>query len=147
MMPRLLRFGDQLLHGIDRAQRVAHVADGKDARAIGEGRKLQVQFPVVRDRDHLQHGAMPLAGQLPWDDVGVVLHAGDQHFIPLLQERSPQAACGEVEAGRGAAGEDHLVRVLGVDVLADRFACGFLRLGGLGAQRCTPRCTLALIVA
>jgi hypothetical protein len=78
---------------------------------------------------------MPLAGQLPRHDVRVVLHAGDQHFIALLQQQLPQAERRQVQARRGATGEDHLVRMLRVDVGADRLTCGFLRLGGLGAQR------------
>ena len=78
---------------------------------------------------------MPLAGHLPRNDVRVVLHAGDQHLVALLQQQLPQAERRQVHACRGATGEDHLVRMLRVDVLTDGLPRGLLRFGGLGAQR------------
>ncbi len=63
----------------------------------------------------------------------MVLHTGDQDLIAFLQEQLPKTVRRQVDARRSATGEDDLVRVLRVDVLADRLASGLLRFGGLGA--------------
>ena len=78
---------------------------------------------------------MSFAHHLPGNDVRVVLHAGDQHLIALLQKQLPQAERRQVQTPRRATGEDHLVRMPGVDVPADGLPRGLLRFGGLGAQR------------
>ena len=131
----LLRLGDQLLDGIDGPERIADMTDGEDLGPFRERHLRKVPFAAVRDRDHLQHRAMPLTSQLPGHDVAVVLHAAYHHFIALLQQELAKTCRGKVDACRCATGEDDLVRVLRVDMLADGLASGLLCFGGFGAQR------------
>jgi hypothetical protein len=90
---------------------------------------------------------MPLAHQLPGNDVRVVLHAGDQDFIAFLQQQLPKAVRRQVDARRSATGEDDLVRMLRVDVLRIVSRAASCASVALVLSVCTPRCTLALIVA
>ena len=77
----------------------------------------------------------PVAGsELPGDDVGVVLHPGDQDLVSG-GERAPAPALGdEIDALGGAPGEDDLLRRRGVHEPGDPVADGVVRRGGPLAQ-------------
>jgi hypothetical protein len=59
----------------------------------------------VHRRD-TQHGAAILANHLPWDDVGVVLHGGDENLVARLDESLAVTVCDQVDGLGGSANED-----------------------------------------
>ena len=69
--------------------------------------------------------------QLPGDDVAVVLHRGDDDLVARLHLRQAEGGGQEVDALRGAAGEDDFVGGAGVDELAHGLAAGLMQFRGL----------------
>ena len=65
---------------------------------------------VVEDRDEAEPGAGAFGEELPRDEVGVVLHLGEQDHVAGPEEFSAPGVRDEVDALGGAAGEDDLVR-------------------------------------
>jgi hypothetical protein len=54
---------------------------------------------VLGDTDKAQNGAFALSEHLPWDEVSVVLHDGEQNLVSFLQ----------VDRGRGGVGSDESI--------------------------------------
>ena len=113
---------------VDGAEHVGHVGEREDLGALGQERVEvgEVEPALVGDR-HPAQGRAGAAGQLlPRDEVGVVLHLGDDDLVAGPEQRSgarpparrrPSAAGGgvgervgdEVERLGGVLGEHHLV--------------------------------------
>ena len=110
-----MRQTNQLLDGIDRAQGVREVRHGRHARLRREQplELVHEQLASIVHRRDAEHGALPLAEQLPGHDVRVVLHRGDEDFVSRADVRVPPRARDEVDA---------LGRVPRVDDLARRIA-------------------------
>ena len=72
------------LHVVDGSEAVGQMHDRDDLR-LPAGQDLlvllQPQFAAVVHRDDAQLGAGLLAHHLPGDDVGMMLHGGDHHFV------------------------------------------------------------------
>ena len=77
---------------VERAEHVGDVGEREDLGALGEQAVEvgEVEPPVGRDRHPAQGGAGAAAGLLPRDEVGVVLHLGDEHLVARA-EREPVA--------------------------------------------------------
>ena len=105
--PDRVRGVDELPEGRDRTERVRHAGDRQDLRPLGEQRAEvgQVQLPVIGERDVAERRAGDGGGHLPRDDVGVMLHVGEQHLVALMEELPPPALCDQVHGFGGAAGE------------------------------------------
>ena len=69
---------------------------------------VQHQLAAIVDRHDLQHGARLLAQHLPRDDVGVVLHRGDQDLVAGPTVRRAIALRDQVDGLGRAADEDDL---------------------------------------
>ena len=65
---------DDVGHGIDRAEDIAHMSHGDEARALTEQRaeSVKVELALVGDGDDTDDNAASLRQQLPGDDVAVV---------------------------------------------------------------------------
>ena len=126
-----VRLARQLGHRIDRAQRVGdvdqrHQLDPPVEQAV-EG--VEVQRAIVKQRARHQFGAGQLSGDLPGHDVGMVLHAGDQHAITGLEVGTAPAPRDQVDRVGAAHGEDDLLRGGGAKEAGDGGA-RFLVQGG-----------------
>ena len=124
------------LDGIDGAEHVADVGNADDfgpfieQRLDGIGRN----GALVGDGQDANLDALPLLKQLPRNDVGVVFHLGDEHFITLLHECLTEAGGHEIDALRGAAGKDNFARRAGIEEAAHRLAGRLVEVGGLLGQ-------------
>ena len=80
-----VRHGCNLLHRVDGAKRVGEMADGDKLR-FGAEKLLELlhdQFAAIIDGRHAQLRAFFLTQHLPRNNVGMVLHRGDQNFITV----------------------------------------------------------------
>ena len=80
--------GDDVTDGVDGAE---HVADGRDAdqarcRREEADEGFDVEAAVVGDGAYLNLYARAHLQQLPGDDVGVVLHLGDDDLVALCMK-------------------------------------------------------------
>ena len=123
---------DDVAYGVDGAQGIGDLVDGNDARmAIEERRqRVEVEHTLVAERDRPQAGA----GQLPGDDVGVVLHTGDDHLVVATEIASGERGGHQIDAFGGPTGEDNLMTMTGMDELLHLTAHLFVLLGSKGGQ-------------
>ena len=89
------------------------------------------EFSTLVHGDDSQCYALACCLQLPWHDVGMVLHGGDDDLVALLHECVAEGRCDEVEALGGATGEDDFLGGGGMDELAHLFASCLVQVGGL----------------
>ena len=125
--------GNHLLDGVDGAQHVADVGDADELGLWGEEPFvfIQQQLAAVVHGDDAKHDAALGGLQLPGDDVAVVLHGGDDDLVARLHLRLAEGGRQEVDALRGASGEDDFAGRAGVDKPAHGLAAGFVQLCGL----------------
>jgi hypothetical protein len=89
------------------------MVNGHDASLRGEETLvgLKVEDTFVTERNGTKGGT----GKLPRDDIGVVFHAGNDNLVVTREETFGERRGYEVDTVSGAAGEDNLVTVAGVD--------------------------------
>jgi hypothetical protein len=116
------------------------VGDGDELRSAFQHRRVGVHLeqPLVVDRHPVDLRPDPLGQLLPGDDVGVVLHLGEDDAVTGADIGVAPGAGDEVDRLGRVADEDHLAPVGGADVVGDRGPrplVGFGRLGreGVGA--------------
>ena len=93
---------------------------------------------VAGDRHVPKSGPRALGDQLPRHQVAVVLHLGQEYHVALLQVRAAPAGRHQVDRFRGAAGEDDLLRGLGVDELPHAVAGALVAVGGAHREGVEP---------
>ena len=121
-------FGD----GVDGSEDVADMADADETRALVEegAEGFHVETSVGEDGNDAQEDALAVAEELPGDDVGVMLHDGEDDFVAVFEEGT-EAGGHEVDCLGGAAGEDDFAGGGGVNVSADALAGGLHHRRGL----------------
>ena len=87
------------------------------------------ELAAVGHRRPRQNRAFPLAQEMPRHDIGVVLHDRDEDFVALADPGFAERPRDEIDGARGIAREDDLVRMLGVEEAAHRFARSLVMLG------------------
>ena len=114
---------------IYRPQRVGHVRHRHHPRALGQQRieLVDQELPAVVHRQHAKPGAALLADELPGNDVRVMLHCGDHHFVAWLKRRPDERGGHEVDALGGVSGEDDLPVAGGVEEPPDLRPCAVVR--------------------
>ena len=124
---------DDVADRIHGPQHVADVRHADDAGALVEELFvfLHAELPVVGDGNDAQADALTGLQELPRDDVAVVLHLGEDDLVALLHESLSEAGGHEVDALRGAAGEDNLRCAAGIQEAAHRLARSLVKLCGL----------------
>ena len=138
---------------IDRPEHIGRVHDGDDL-ALGDDpvEIAQVQASGVRDRQPLERRAGAPRKLLPRNEIGVVLHLGDDNLVTgRSRNRWPVPATAAWCVGEGIGGEvERLGRVLRehhfvrgrADEAGDRGAGGFASVPPRRAR--APRCGAAL---
>ena len=78
-----MRQGNDLLDGIDRAQRIRNVGDGNKFRLRAEQfyKFLEDQLTPIIDGNDAEGGAYLFRQQLPRHDVGMVFQFADDDFV------------------------------------------------------------------
>ena len=80
---------------------------------------VEAEDPVVGDRDELEVAVALLDEELPRDEVGVVLHLGQDDRVAAVDVAPAPRVGDEVDRLGRVAGEDDLVAVRGVDEPGD----------------------------
>mmetsp|Transcript_55277 Transcript_55277/g.103655 ORF Transcript_55277/g.103655 Transcript_55277/m.103655 type:complete len:238 (+) Transcript_55277:771-1484(+) len=126
-----------LLHGIDAAEGVGDMHEGHHLGAGAQQtmKLLHVKDALIGDANMLQGCPGPLGGQLPWYDVGVVLHHCDQHFVARSQILASPTFSHEIDRICGPTGEDYLLRTSSTNQGGHRAASMFEGLGCSLRQR------------
>ena len=121
-----------LLHGVHGAERVRDVDHRDDPGAVVQerGESVHVQFAGVGDGRGDHPGAGQLGHHLPGNDVRVVLHPRQEHFVPFAERVAAERGSHQVETLGGAADEDHLVRGPRADEPRHPAAGALVVLGG-----------------
>src|SRR5439155_2105113 len=88
--------------------------------------------------DDAESGANLLTQELPRDNIGVVLHGGDDDLVTRLEERPAVALSDEIDAFRGPTHEDELSRVRSIEKPPHRVARALIGVGSLFAQEVDP---------
>src|SRR5215470_12740133 len=130
--PNLVRAPDDLGHGIDRPQDIGNVGGRHhpSARREETGEGFHVEEALAYHRHGLEDGAVVAAGHLPGNEVGVMLHLGDDDLV-AGPERPPHALGNQVDRLRGAAREDDLLAVPRPHEAAHGIAGALVELGRL----------------
>ena len=95
----------------DGAEHVGHMGDRHQPDLAVCQQRLErrhVEFAGIGDRRDAQLDAVRVAQQLPGHDVGMMLHAGDQHRLAGLQHAAAIAVRHQVERLGAVAGEHDL---------------------------------------
>lgn len=74
------------------------------------------------------------AWQLPGNDVGVMLHGGDDDLIALAQELIGKGCGHQIEPFGGSSGEYYLAYRPCIDELTHRFAGSLVQVSGLAGS-------------
>ena len=107
--------GDRL-DRVDRAEGVRLMSDRQQLDALELPLEpIEQEEAVVVDAEELEPSADFLCEQLPWHEVAVMLHLGQQDPVARLDIGSPPAVAHEVDRLGGIAGEDDLLYGGGVD--------------------------------
>ncbi len=94
----------------DRPEHVRHGGAGHELHAVDEAVEVgEVEAVVVVDVEPAQFDAALLGQHQPRDDVGVMLHLGQQDGVALAQIRPGPGGGDQVDRFRGVLGEDDLV--------------------------------------
>ena len=125
-----------LADGIDGAEGVGNVNDGEELDLGGEElfKGLDVECAIIEHGDVLQGGSGALGGELPGDEITVMLHAGAEDDITRLQISVTPGIGDEVDAFSGAASEDNLIFGRSRDEAGDGAAGGLKAIGGSHAE-------------
>ena len=130
----------ELAEVLDRILDAQHVGDLAHGQNLGLGTHLGKNFLGGElaglggvEVDELGTGLA--ADLLPRDQVGVMLHDGDDDLVAGLQHRGRKALGDQVERLAGVAGEDDLVGLGGADEVGDLLADLGDGVGGLDGQR------------
>ena len=128
---------NSLFYGVDCAQyiRCMHYAD--QSRTLGKevAKCLHVQLAALIDGDDTQFYIFTTLQQLPRNNVGVVLHRGNNHLVAIVQKCFAKGVCHKVYRLGSTACEDYLVAVLCIDKALYSFAGILVCIGSLLAQR------------
>lgn len=93
-----------------------------------------VEQAVVAHRDDTQADTLAGSSQLPWHDIGVMLHDRDDDLIVSPHERLAIGGGHEVESLGGATCEHDLRRAARIDEAPHRLTRCLMQLGGLHAE-------------
>src|SRR3954452_8779473 len=98
---------DDALDGIDGAKCVGEMDQGDDTGPLGQEsvEAVEIKLAAIRDRDRPECCAGLLCHQLPWNDVGMMLHGGDEDLVTRPQKGPSVALRHQVDAVSCAAGE------------------------------------------
>ena len=127
---------DHLIKGIAAAECIADVHQAHQPGALAElGLEIfQIQLTGFGDADMTQHTTGALGQELPWHQIAVVLHHGEENFVPLLQVGVTPSARHEVDRFTGIAGKDDLPGSGGTHEGRSRAAGCLKSIGGAGTE-------------
>src|ERR1700759_2561799 len=98
------------LDRVNAPERVRNMREGKQPdRILGQPliQERPIDGPFIpMDRNELQGSTRPPRGHLPWNQIGMVLHLGDQNDIAWPKMRVSPGACDQVDPFGGPACED-----------------------------------------
>ena len=135
-----MRRGCHLFHGIHRSEHIAHVGNTNQARAFAEKAFVgfKVEASAVVHRNHADNDSLAFSQKLPRNDVAMMLHDGDNHFVTFLEKGFSETAGNEVKTLCGASREEHFCRGAGIDELPHALSCRFMQVGGLLREEMHP---------
>ena len=124
--------GADLPHRIDRAEGVRHVGQGDDpgSRSQQGCQVVQVELSLIRQSDVAQPCAATGSQQLPWDQVGMVLHLRNDDLVAVADAGLPDGESHEVQRLAGPSGPHDLVGVGCVDPPGDPLPASLVGFGG-----------------
>src|SRR6185437_14559347 len=132
--PAMSRLYD-LPDGIDPAQRVGNIIEGDDLYTFQQPvEPIDDQYPVLVYRDHAQVGILLLAGHLPGDDIGMMLHGRHQNIVAGLQYLFRETGRHEIDTFGGTARKNDLVVMTRIDKIRYLLSCPLIRFSGLLAE-------------
>ncbi len=113
--PGGVRHLDHLADRVDRAERVRDVGERDELRLQAQEHleDVEPEHAVVGDRDELEVAVLLLDEELPRDEVGVVLHLGQDDRVAAADVAPAPRVRDEVDRLGRVAREDDLVRCRG----------------------------------
>ena len=108
---------DHLRDRVDGPERIRHMGERDELRLEPEQHleDVETEDAVVGDRDELEVAVALLDEELPRDEVGVVLHLGQDDGVATIDVPPAPRVADEVDRLGRVAGEDDLVAVRSVD--------------------------------
>ena len=140
---------DHLADRVDRAERVRYVGERDELRLEPQQHleDVEAEDPVVGDRDELEVAVALLDEELPRDEVGVVLHLGQDDGVAAVDVGPAPRVGDEVDRLGRVAGEDELVAVGGVDEPGDPDTGRLVGRRRLLADRVDPAMDVGVVLA
>ena len=139
-VPHAVRIHGHLLHGIRNAEDIAHLGNGKELCLCPY---LALVFFLCNHavRTALKEDKLcllRLADHLPRQEVGMVLHGGDNDLVPLLHIRKPPAVRHKVQALGGVARKDDFRIFRRIHKRCHGMTRSLVEVGGADAQAVQP---------
>ena len=103
--------------GVGVAEHIGHMRDRDDLGALGEEllEFLERERPSSSTLDPFQDRALALAQEMPGDDVGMMLHHGQDDLVALADMRETERGGDEIDRLRRAARKDDFVGGAGIE--------------------------------
>lgn len=124
-----------MLSGWDSAEHVAHRGERQHFGAVEQLIQIgEIELTVGGQADPADLDSTLLCEHLPWHDVGVVLHLGEDDHIADAEVGPTPGHGNEVHRLGGVLGEDDLVDRWRVDQARNRVSGTLIRLGCLARK-------------
>ncbi|ENN89137.1 hypothetical protein RHSP_61761 [Rhizobium freirei PRF 81] len=128
----LMRDAADVLHRNNGSERIRHMGDGDELGPLRQAllEILDMERALVVDGHPDELGTLPLADEVPGDDVGVMLHDRDDNLVALAKLRHAPAVGDRVDRFRRVLGKDDIVHRRSIQEAAHLFASRFIGFRG-----------------
>src|SRR5215467_13336357 len=92
---------------------------------------VEQEIAIVVNWRPFDHCALAFPQKVPWHDIGMVLHDGEDNFITGLDTLAPERVSDKVDRLGGIAGKDDFFLATGAQKCAYRLARTLIGLGRL----------------
>ena len=120
---------NHFLYRIYCAQHIRYLNNADNLCTFGEKLLvfIQQQFPFIVHRNHFDCNSFAGGQQLPGNDVAVMFHYRNNHFITFLHKLISKAGNKQINAFRRPPRKDNLIRSGGIDKPAYRLTGGLMQ--------------------
>ena len=120
---------NHFLYRIYCAQHIRYLNNADNLCTFGEKLLvfIQQQFPFIIHRNHFDCNSFAGGQQLPGNDVAVMFHYRNNHFITFLHKLISKAGNKQINAFRRPPRKDNLIRSGGIDKPAYRLTGGLMQ--------------------
>ena len=139
---------NHLLNWVYRTQYIGYMHYGNQSGSLGEQTPVGIhtQFALLVDRYHLEGDSFFGSLYLPGNDVGMVFHDRQNHFVAFIHTCIGKRGCNQVDGFGGTPCKYNLVGMAGIEKLLDCFSSLLVCLGGSLTQEVHPTVYIGIYI-